>query len=176
MLYIMEPKTFFEIYYYEQEMTEEMMAVYNVGSNCNDKDIPKLELFPVYGLNIDSPDFDSKYIDQLLNEDSYFINFMQIMIPLKDGKDVFILIYNEETVFAPIYEVIFKLIQKRYGYNYNMINNLDDWIEVDLNDGEFTAPGIQTFDQDYERYEQIMIMNNPDQYIGNLPVGNEEHL
>lgn len=175
MIYIMEPKTFFEVVEQEQGFMDQSV-VYNVGSNCNDISIEKLELFPRYGLNINSVEFDSQYIDQLLNEDQYFVNLMKIMIPLRDGKDVFLLIYNEETVFAPIYEVLFKLIQKRYGYNYNMINDIDDWNDKDLNNGEFTTPGIETFDKDYERYEQILIMNNPDEFIGELPVGNEEHL
>ena len=112
MLYVMEPKVFYNVAYYEQDAINEMV-VYNVGSNCNDPTIPKLELFPRYGLNIDSKEFDSQYIDQLLNDDLYFVNFMKIMISLKEGNNVFILIYNEETVFAPIYERLLKLIQKR---------------------------------------------------------------
>ena len=175
MLYVMEPKVFYNVAYYEQDAINEMV-VYNVGSNCNDPTIPKLELFPRYGMNVDSKEFDSQYIDQLLNDDLYFINFMKIMISLKEGNNVFILIYNEETVFAPIYETLLKLIQKRYGYNYAMINSLEDYIDTDEESGFFTTPGIETFDKDYERYEQIIIMDNPDQFIGDLPVGNEEHL
>ena len=57
-----------------------------------------------------------------------------------------------------------------------MINSLEDYIDTDEESGFFTTPGIETFDKDYERYEQIMIMDNPDQFIGDLPVGNEEHL
>ena len=75
MLYVMEPKVFYNVAYYEQDAINEMV-VYNVGSNCNDPTIPKLELFPRYGLNIDSKEFDSQYIDQLLNDDLYFINFI----------------------------------------------------------------------------------------------------
>lgn len=174
MLYVLEPNVFFNIAHYELEDMSNIV-IYNVGSNCNDPTIPKLDLFPRYGLNIDSPEFDGMYLDQLLNEDMYFVQFMKIIISLKEGKDVFLLIYNEETVFAPIYETLLKIIKRRYGYSHNMINSLDDYLECD-NDGEFTTPGIETFDTDYQRYEQIMIMNNPDQFIGDLPVGNEEHL
>lgn len=175
MLYAMEPKTFFEavdsnLLYFPD------IVVYNVGSNCNDPTIPKLELFPMYGMNVDSPEFDAQYIDQILNEDRYFVEFMKIMIPLKDAKDVIVLIYNEETVFAPIYETLFKLIQKRYGYNYSMINSVSDYLDWDVNMGYFTTPGIETFDQDYSRYEQILIMNDPDQFINDSQIVDEEHL
>ena len=67
---------------------------------------------------------------------------------------MFVMVYNGISVFKILNDIIFKLVQKRYGYNYQIVNSCED---LNLNDtSSFTTPGILTLDQDIQRYEQYL--------------------
>lgn len=160
MLVITTPTVFFQIL--ERRYDDAIMLNLNaniVASEHNQLDIMRYvpHTPPTY------QDFDNLFVNRLLWDDNCFYEFMRIMIPLYQGKDVFLLVYNEPEVFAPITECITKLIQQRYGYNYQEVYDVDDY--DDNFGGQFTTPGILQFDQDMKRVEGILATTNPKYFI-----------
>lgn len=148
-------------------------CVFNLNSNYQSSDIITLNLMPPPGvIDPQSQEFDTWFITTLITDDRYFVNLMNMIIPLYHGKDVFVLIYNEPEVFSPINETIFKLIQQRYGYNYQLLNSIYDFDPYA--DALFTTPGIQTFDEDFKRYQELVMVFDPGRYVNEKI--NDEHL
>lgn len=169
MLVLLEPKTLHETQIHLGDLLpQDECIIFNLNSNVN-WEYKKLDLIPKMGLiDYTSPDFDSAYISLLLNDEYYFVQLMTIMIYLKQNMQVFLLIYNEDTVFNPIVEVLMKLIQQRYGYNYMIAENWEDVnnaINTFSQISMFTAPGIITYDTDFDRYQQIIAKYNPKLFI-----------
>ena len=69
------------------------------------------------------------------------------------GEDIYICISNGN-VLDFLNESLAKFIQQRYGYNYQMINDISDIDYYD--DSSFSVPGLYKYDIDQERYMQIM--------------------
>ena len=69
------------------------------------------------------------------------------------GEDIYICISNGN-VLDFLNESLAKFIQQRYGYNYQMINDISDIDYYD--DSSFSVPGLYNYDIDQERYMQIM--------------------
>lgn len=141
------------------------IKVFNLNANI-DNSIERLDLMPKMGMiDYTSPEFDSMYISTILNDDNYFMRFMYLMDFIKNNWTVFILIYNEDTIFNPIAEVLMKLIQQRYGYNYSVAESIEDVYSILLgdydNEAMFTTPGIIAFDADFNRYQSLLIKYNP---------------
>lgn len=118
------------------------------------------------GVNVFTQEFDDWYIYQVLNNDGLFMNFMQIVSHLRNGKDVVLLVYRGSEIFDAMTESLVKLIQIRYGYNYQIVDSVDG---IDYYDqSTFTTPGIIQFDYDYTRYESLLIKYgylNTNEYI-----------
>lgn len=168
MLVILDPNTYRALY---PSIANDGHIVMNLNANIIDPNIPILNLIP--HVNITLPeDLDSYYIDAILNEDDHFMALMTVMILLKHGHDVYLLSYSADGVLGPIIEIVLKLIQCRYGYNYQLLNNVEDF-DPNQQVG-FTAVGIMTLDKDTERYEQLMTMLYPDMFINEQI--NDEHL
>lgn len=164
MLLVMEPKTL-------QNLSRVLYTLDNrsvvLNLNANVQCYTRLNLMPPLGMNTSSMEFDTQYINLLLSDPNYFMQFMYIMNYLKNGCDVVLLIYNEDTVFNAITETLVKFIQQRYGYNYQFLNDVEDFNQWDQS--SFTAPGIIQFDQDYLRYEEYLMRLDPNRFI-NEPV------
>lgn len=159
MLVVTEPKIIYELN--RQSLMQKNAVIYNLNANVTN--FEQLYLMPPQGMLISSPEFDNAYIGLILSDDNYFVQFMRIIIPLFYGSDVYLLAYNEETVFNPITETILKLIQQRYGYNYqevHFIYDIDFYIQ-----SSFTTPGALQFDEDQARYESIMSRIDPYSFI-----------
>lgn len=164
MLLVMEPKTLqnlSRVLY----ILDKRLIVLNL--NANVQCYTRLNLMPPLGMNTSSMEFDTQYVNLLLSDPNYFMQFMHIMNYLKNGYDVVLLIYNEDTVFNAITETLVKFIQQRYGYNYQFLNDVEDFNPWDQS--SFTAPGIIQFDQDYLRYEEYLMRLDPNRFI-NEPV------
>ena len=163
MLVMIEPKVFFELQ--RAGLLNENTVVFNLNSNSNV--FQPIYLMPPREMLMSSHEFDQQYVSLILTNDVYFMEFMKLVNLLKDGKDVFIMTYNEETTFNPISETLFKFIQQRYGYDYQEVHSIYDYNPYD-NSG-FSTPGIIQFDSDFNRYEELTIRANPYYYI-NEPV------
>lgn len=107
------------------------------------------------GLNPSSQEFDDWYLYQIINNDQLFMNFMYIVSQLRNGRDVILLMYRQSEAIDAMNEALLKFIQVRYGYNYQIV---DDANSIDYYDqSTFTTEGIMQFDQDYQRYQAILI-------------------
>ena len=165
MLILLEPKTLRDLIAVNNDIIDSNWVIYNINSNTTD--FHRIYLMPNMGMiNVSSPEFDNMYISTILSSDYYFCNFMEISIPLYRGRDVFLLIYDEDTVFNPITEVLVKLIQQRYGYRYIMASSYTDVLDA-INQGQtlFTTPGIINFDSDFNRYQELLVKYNPKVFI-----------
>lgn len=139
-------------------------VVYNLSSNYVNPSIPQLNLMQLPGLDYTSKDVDQQVYNTIFNNDLYFCELMKIIIPLYQGKDVALMVYREEDFFDPYTETIGKLIQQRYGYNYQLINAFDDWQPFDIS--SFNINGAFYLDQDIKRYNNIILQTNPNAFIG----------
>lgn len=107
------------------------------------------------GVDVFSQEFDDWYIQQIMTADGLFMNFMEIVSNLRDGRDVILLVYRGSEVFDAMNEVLLKFIQARYGYNYQIVDRPDG---IDFYDqSTFTTPGILQFDMDFSRYQSLLI-------------------
>lgn len=113
----------------------------------------KLNLMPPFDVDfMDFKTFDLKYADWIINNDEPFIRFFQIISALHQGLHVYIAI-NKSPVLDILNESICKLIQQRYGYNYQPINDPTD---VNYNDdSDFSIEGLFNFDNDNIRFIRI---------------------
>lgn len=137
--------------------------VYNVSSNLVNPSIKNLSFMQMQGLDYKRKDIDDQFYNIVLNNDIYFCDLMNIVIPLKSGSNVALLVYREEELFDPFSETIGKLIQQRYGYNYQLLNEADDFNPYD--DSSFNINGVFYLDQDINRYINIMARVNPKAFI-----------
>ena len=104
-------------------------------------------------------EFDIAYANYIFSNDYLFMEFMKIIYPLYIGCDVFLLVSRNENTYDIITESLCKLIQQRYGYNYQLINNQDDIDYYD--DSDFNINGLQALDIDKERMTYLAVQNNP---------------
>lgn len=161
MIIVTEPKVIYECM--ARSLITKDTIIYNL--NANTANFTPIYLMPPREM-LSSPEFDNEYINLLLTNDNYFMQLMKIVINLQHGFDIYILRYNEDFVFNPITETLMKLIQQRYGYNYQEIFCADD---LDVYDSSsFSAFGIMQFDEDFKRYESIMVRTNPYLYINEV--------
>ncbi len=101
----------------------------------------------------DEKNFDLAYANYIFSNDDKFMEFMKIMMNLYMNIDVYLLVSRGEDTYDIVTESLCKLIQQRYGYNYQMINTVDDINEYDQSG--FSTSGIQIMDQDKERFVQL---------------------
>ena len=126
--------------------------VYNFSS-LNEKYV-RLNLFPPNNLGaMDEYDFDIKYAIYILGNDAIFFDMMRIVYSLYQGKDVFVLIDDTEQ-FEMYNESLMKFIQQRYGYNFNLIQSFDDFINAE--ESRFSELGIINLAQDKERLSYML--------------------
>ena len=97
--------------------------------------------------------FDQMYGNAIFNNDDNFLQLMKIIINLYDGYNVYIAVTRDEGILDMVTESLMKIIQLRYGYNYQILNYPDDLNEYD--DSTFSITGIQIADVDVERFFDI---------------------
>ena len=132
--------------------TTERTKILNFNS-LNEK-YPRLHLMPPMNLGSKNEyDFDMKYAAYILNDPNAFFDLMQIMYPLYEGEDVFLLV-DDGPVMEMIVESFQKFIQQRYGYNSAYITCLDDLLNA--NDGDFSELGTMNMHDDRERLAYML--------------------
>lgn len=154
MLVMIEPKVLYEVLKSRIYVDKGTTMYYDLNANgCWMQEAIKIPIRIPQLLEM-SGDGDYLIINSILNDDRNFCSFIQIPLSLQRGYDVFVMVYNGISVFKILNDIIFKLVQKRYGYNYQIVNSCED---LNLNDtSSFTTPGILTLDQDIQRYEQYL--------------------
>jgi hypothetical protein len=96
-------------------------------------------------------DFDLRYMHWIIDNDSNFTNFMNIIMQLYYGKNVYLITSdNNDDWSNALKESLLKLIQQRYGIEAVEVDCLDDIVYA--KDCEFSEYGIINLDQDKERY------------------------
>ena len=174
MLIVTEPKVLYEyLKTISMNKFQETTTVYNI--NANTTDFTPLNLMPpqeILSKIRNSEIFDQEYTNYIMLNDNVFVQFMCIMMSLAFGKDVILLVYKEESTFDPIVEVILKLIQQRYGYNYALLDDLSYLDEIQQ--VSFTTEGLVHYQQDFNRYWSIVERVNP-QLVANEVI-HDEHL
>lgn len=122
---------------------------------------PRVHLVPsVITAYNDDKQFDIDYANYIFSNDAVFMEFMKIIYPLYSGNDVFLLVSRNENTHDIITESLCKLIQQRYGYNYQLLNSESDINYYD--DSDFSFYGLQTLDLDKERMTNLLVKSNPE--------------
>lgn len=138
-------------------------VVYNLSSNLFDDKIEKLNLQYMPEMDYTQKDADIAFANTIFSVDAYFCELMKIILPLRDGLNVALLVYREEDFFDASTESLLKLIQQRYGYNYQLLNDVDDFNPWDQSN--FDINGTFNLDQDSKRYLNILSNINPKMFI-----------
>ena len=102
-------------------------------SSMNER-YPRLHLLPPIDFRCIPPsnpemaeyEFDLRYAEWLLSNEDAFIDLMQIVFPLYQGFDIFMLITEADPVLISYNESLFKFIQQRYGYNTVIVRSIED--------------------------------------------------
>ncbi len=118
--------------------------------------VQKISTIGLENIDISDPEFDKVFAEIMLNNDMNFISLFNIIQLLYAGENIFICI-STGNILDCLNESLGKLIQQRYGYNYQMINEINDidW----YNDENFSIPGLYNFDLDRDRYIHICTNN-----------------
>lgn len=118
--------------------------------------VQKISTIGLENIDISDPEFDKAFAEIMLNNDMNFISLFNIIQLLYAGENIFICI-STGNILDCLNESLGKLIQQRYGYNYQMINEIND---IDWYDDEnFSIPGLYNFDLDRDRYIHICTNN-----------------
>lgn len=115
--------------------------------------IDKLSIIGLDNIDVTNPEFDKIFADIMYNNDDNFVSLFNVIQLLNSGENIYICITNGN-ILDYLNESLAKFIQQRYGYNYQMINEVDDidWYD----DSSFSVAGLYNFDLDRERYIHIM--------------------
>ena len=129
--------------------------IYNLTSLAERYAPFRIPLVPPNSLGSNSEyEFDVNYMHWILDNDGNFYTFMNIIVDLYKGIDVFI-ITSEDEWSEILIESLMKLIQQRYGILSAKINNVDDLIYA--TDSSFAEGyGIFNLDGDIERYDYLV--------------------
>lgn len=141
------------------ESIKDNLLILNLSSLI--EGFPRVHLVPSVTTQYNNDkEFDIAYANYIFSNDNVFMEFMKIVYPLYCGQDVFLLVSRSENTHDIITESLCKLIQQRYGYNYQLLNNKDDIDYYD--DSGFSMVGIQALDIDKERMTYIAVNQNPE--------------
>lgn len=129
---------------------ENLMPVNFTGMSEN---IDRISTIGLETIDINDPDFDKKFAEIMYNNDDNFISLFDIIQLLNSGYDIYVCISSGQ-ILDFLNESLAKFIQQRYGYNYQMINEVDDidWYD----DSSFSTTGLYNYDIDRDRYIKIM--------------------
>lgn len=134
------------------------IVVYNYSSLT--EYIPRMGLLvpPEVVQNMGEYELDVAYYNYIMNNDDLFILFMNIILPIYSGSDVYVCIskfgYNDYT--NNMNESLIKIIQQRYGYNAAVINDVSDLDYINPEDFSFSIQGLHNLDEDKKRLVMIL--------------------
>lgn len=134
------------------------IVVYNYSSLT--EHIPRMGLLvpPDVVQNMGEYELDVVYYNYIMNNDDLFILFMNIILPIYSGSDVYVCIskfgYNDYT--NNMNESLIKMIQQRYGYNAAVINDISDLDYITPEDFSFSIQGLHNLDEDKKRLVIIL--------------------
>lgn len=131
---------------------------YNLSSYYNDAPtlnylIPSFEHVTEDVLTGDktSPEFDKSYYNYVVNNDSAFLQMMNLVLPVFMDPNVLIQVFIQDSPFrTAVTESLIKIIQWRYGYNCYIINEVEDFLAA--TESDFSVPGLCTMDADVARW------------------------
>jgi len=100
---------------------------------------------------------ENQYTLAILSNEQSFDQLMSIMIPLYEGRDVFICITNDSLnqYLNGMNDLLMGFIQNRYGYNSAIINDEEDFFSFYRPDFKFTTQGIMNLDVDRKQWAQM---------------------
>lgn len=131
--------------------------------------VDRVNLLPPNNIGLfNDKDFDVMYANYIFSNDGPFCEFMKIIYQLYNGIDVFLLV-NTDDSFEIYTESITKLIQQRYGYNYQILNKKSDYNRYD--DSSFSLQGVYNVDQDMERFTMIQLSKLSDKELKEIAEG-----
>ena len=124
-------------------------VVFNYSSMVQEVD--QLDLLPYQiGLNISviDPIFDYNYFEAIYNNNFYFLSFFKIPYYLFRGYNV-VIVVNRSEVMDLLAESLAKIVQQRFGYNYQILNDINDFNRYD--ESNFSIDGIANYELDLNR-------------------------
>lgn len=132
---------------------EKFIPVNFTGMN---ETIQRISVIGLENIDINNPEFDKAFASIMINNDDNFLSLFNIIQLLYSGENIFICI-STGNILDCLNESLAKLIQQRYGYNYQMINEINDidWYD----DANFSVLGLYNFDLDRDRYIHICTNN-----------------
>ncbi len=112
--------------------------------------LDSLQLLPPPGTSfIYSETFDLEYGNYILNNNFAFTEMMKVVTTLYNGTNVFLAIRENGSIDEALVESFAKLIQLKYGYNYQMLHSYED-INYD-DDSDFSVFGLPELYNDINR-------------------------
>ena len=104
----------------------------------------------------DSYEFDQAYANYIMMNDQAFFELLLIVRLLNMGKDVYLVISEEDWSISLIQSLL-KFIQQRYGFNGYAINSEEDLIYANNQPAARIDPtyGVANLDQDLDRYTYL---------------------
>lgn len=111
----------------------------------------------------DEVTWDRMYMDFIINNDNVFFEFFTIMYQFYLGSNIYILIDQGSSDFIDsMNECLIKIIQQRYGINTFILNDPDDFLEIDESMCNMNIYGVALFDQDKARYTRMAVQRDLD--------------
>lgn len=120
--------------------------------------IEKLNLLPPTNGTLpfkDEKEFDIAYANYIMSNDFTFMELMKIIIPIYEGKDVYIVV-SRSPYFDMITESLTKFIQVRYSIISQYVYDFDDLDFIDMDLSFTNIQGLYNLDVDKERFSRLI--------------------
>lgn len=125
-------------------------VVFNLSSLI--EGYPVLDILPPFEIVSNQREFDIIYANFLMGPK--FIETMKLIMCLYYGQNVHVLVSKGDH-FEAITESVSKLIQQRYGYISNFIQDPSDFDYAV--EGEFSLNGLYNLDMDKEKFSYMTV-------------------
>lgn len=120
--------------------------------------IEKLNLLPPTNGTLpfkDEKEFDIAYANYIMSNDFTFMELMKIIIPIYEGKDVYIVV-SRSPYFDMITESLTKFIQVRYSIISQYVYDFNDLEFIDMDLSFANIQGLYNLDVDKERFSRLI--------------------
>lgn len=120
--------------------------------------IEKLNLLPPTNGTLpfkDEKEFDIAYANYIMANDFTFMELMKIIIPIYEGKDVYIVV-SRSPYFDMITESLTKFIQVRYSIISQYVYDFNDLEFIDMDLSFANIQGLYNLDVDKERFSRLI--------------------
>lgn len=135
---------------YEQRYNASLLAFTSLAEGLD-----TLRLLPPNNLGaISEYDFDVRYMNFIMMDNSNFIEFMKLIYKIYTNENVFLVVNDMDAWSNILVESLLKFIQQRYGINATYIKDIEDLDSI--NDVEINPYyGINNLDNDSERLSDL---------------------